>query len=101
MADDPGMGVRGFLAAVAGVGTAAAPEGRWNNGCFIKLVRAGPPNAPGPAERREAVSVGRDPEGDPESGRVRPTGVVGEGEDDVAEGRLGCEVDSGDGDTPE
>jgi hypothetical protein len=65
-------------------------------------VRAGPANAPGPAERREAVSVVRDPEGDPESGRPRPTGVVGDDEDDDAiEGMLGCEVERGDGDIPE
>ena len=48
-----------------------------------------------PAERRDPVRVGRDPEGDPATGRVRPAaGVVGDGDEDVM-GRLGFEVERG------
>lgn len=48
-----------------------------------------------PAERREVGRVGLDPEGDPEIGRLRPTGVVGDGVDEVV-GRLESEVERGD-----
>lgn len=49
-----------------------------------------------PAERRDPARAGRDPEGDPAAGRVKPAaGVVGDGDDD-AMGRLGFEVESGD-----
>lgn len=67
---------------------AAMPGGRWNRGCFIKLVRApgGAASAPDPADRRDVRSV-RAPEGDPERGRLVPPGVVGDG-DEATEGRL-------------
>lgn len=39
--------------------------------------------------------VGLDPDGDPEIGRLRPTGVVGDGVEEVV-GRLESEVERGD-----
>lgn len=65
--------------------------GRWNSGCFIILERGA-----APAERREGVRAGRDPEGDPAVVRVPPgpARAVGEGTD-PAWGRLEAEVDKG------
>lgn len=65
--------------------------GRWNSGCFIILERG-----VAPAERREGVRAGLDPEGDPAVVRVPPgpARAVGEGAD-PAWGRLEAEVDRG------
>lgn len=104
MIDEPGIPDNGFFrAATAGVaeGT-AAPAGRWNNGCFIKLVRT--PVAAGgamavPVARREVGMVGRDPEGELEVRRLVGAPGVGEGDVEVI-GRLGFEVERGE-DKPE
>lgn len=58
----------------------------------MRAPAPGAASTPGPAERREAGSAVRAPEGDPEDGRL-DTGVVGDGDEDI-EGRV--EVVSGD-----